>query len=200
MIHRISKRCALKLSKAKLIDTAELDVYCYGFEQIISTTAIIVTILIAAVLTGDAVKSLLFIVCFVPIRIFAGGFHCSTYRGCFLFSNGIFLLSLFLGKMEDGIFPVAAAFINAAILLLCCIIVYQVAPVLNPNNPLSGSEIIRNKRCARFVILVQAFVIIIAYFVAHTNMMYYNFSTISTGLSICLTVIAWIQLRKGGNQ
>ncbi|WOC33193.1 MULTISPECIES: accessory gene regulator B family protein [Caproicibacterium] len=203
MLHRLSEKCARLLGRAAELDATQTELYCYGFEQILSTAAIAVTIFLMAAAVGHVLYAFLFILCFVPVRVFAGGVHCRTYGGCFLFSNGLFVLSLLLGTMMQKIPSGAAAAVDAVLLLLCSVAVFLLAPVQNENQPLSRQKHLRNKRMARCVILVQAFAIITACLLCAAeqwNLRDCSYAVVSTVLSIALTAAAWCRQRKGGKQ
>ncbi|MCH4239670.1 MAG: accessory gene regulator B family protein [Oscillospiraceae bacterium] len=202
MMHRIAEQCARKLTDRQVIRPAEMEVYTYGFEQILSTGIILLTILLLACLTGSAAAGVLFIVCFVPVRIFAGGFHCRTYGGCFFFSNGMFLLALLLTWLFARLPANVTVLLDCVVVLLCCCAVFAVAPVQNSNNPLTATKVRRNRCRARRTIAVQAPVILFASltcYVRQIDLFFCSLAAVSTALSAALMMAAWLQKKEGGN-
>ena len=117
------------------------NVYVYGTELLLSTTLAAFSILLISLLAGELFSGILFIIIFVSLRIFVGGFHASTYRNCFLLTNGVFLIALvasvLLEKFETPI-------------LVCSLIpsvgiIWMLAPISNPHHPLSKEAYKRNK-------------------------------------------------------
>lgn len=117
------------------------NVYVYGTELLLSTTLAAFSILLISLLAGELFSGILFIIIFVSLRVFVGGFHASTYRNCFLLTNGVFLIalvaSMLLEKFETSI-------------LVCSLIpsvgiIWMLAPISNPHHPLSKEAHKRNK-------------------------------------------------------
>lgn len=54
-------------------------VYVYGAELFFSTSFGTISILLIAVLAGQFISGILFLLVFISLRIFVGGFHASTY-------------------------------------------------------------------------------------------------------------------------
>ena len=63
----------------KIIPADERAIYKYGAEITISTLVGLFSILLVGVITGNIFESLMFLVCYVSVRIFAGGYHATTY-------------------------------------------------------------------------------------------------------------------------
>lgn len=117
------------------------NVYVYGTELLLSTTLAAFSILLVSLLAGELFSGILFTIIFVSLRVFVGGFHASTYRNCFLLTNGVFLIalvaSMLLEKFETSI-------------LVCSLIpsvgiIWMLAPISNPHHPLSKEAHKRNK-------------------------------------------------------
>lgn len=53
-------------------------VYVYGAELFFSTSFGTISILLIAVLAGQFISGILFLLVFISLRIFVGGFHAST--------------------------------------------------------------------------------------------------------------------------
>lgn len=85
------------------LPTSRRAVYIYGLELFFSTTLAAISILLISFWLEKPISGILFISVFVSLRVFVGGFHASTYRNCFLLTNGVFL----------------AAFVGAGLLEKC---------------------------------------------------------------------------------
>ena len=74
------------------------DIYIYGAELFLSTSLSIISMLLISLVAGKPISGILFVLIFVGLRVFVGGFHAATYGTCFLLTNGVFLTA-FLSSM-----------------------------------------------------------------------------------------------------
>lgn len=200
MLHQISEKCTRVLIHNHIISSEEIELYTYGFEQVISTSLILVSIFIISALMHNIWFGLLFTICFSPLRVFIGGFHCETYAKCFFFSNGVFLVSVFLTKVLMLLPAAFTLFINIVILLLCNILVYRFAPIQHPNHLLSPKRAVRNKRKARILVIVQCSILIVGNlicFVGQIDMTLIELSVVSTALSVNFMMVAKLHTKGG---
>lgn len=98
MLNRISSELASVLLKK--VDKTQYDreVYVYGLELIISTLAGVLSILVVSIMLSDIMAGLVFLLSFVPLRLFAGGYHASTYWKCFLISNVTYIVLIIINN------------------------------------------------------------------------------------------------------
>ena len=86
----ISKKITEKLIAKGIIEERKYgaDVYEYGIELILGDLINYILIFVTGiVLKQDAYIPLLYLICFVSVRIFFGGFHAVTHAGCSIFMN-----------------------------------------------------------------------------------------------------------------
>lgn len=171
------RRCALPLERRA--------VYRYGFELTLSTTASMVSIVIVSFLLGSPLSSLLFLLFFITLRLFAGGYHAETYRSCFLTTNGTFL-AVFLLSSGLARFRQPALFL--ALLLLSGAVVWALAPIRNKHHPLSEKTYQKNKKVARGLTLAAA-VLISAVFWSSSSLLFLSVSVTSVMAVAILMII-----------
>lgn len=93
MITVISKHISSFILKNSDNGSQELnDIYNYGIEILISSLLNIMLILLIGFFTGTFLQSLVFLLCFIPLRQFTGGWHANTYFKC----NLVFCISYIL--------------------------------------------------------------------------------------------------------
>lgn len=95
MKNLIHKYCAL-LQAEGIIPGERLSVYAYGLELLLSGLLNTGIVLILSVFLGQGVLALFFLAGFIPMRIFAGGYHADTHLNCSTIFSGIYLLSIVL--------------------------------------------------------------------------------------------------------
>lgn len=153
-----------------------------GLQRMKSTFTSIIFSAIVSWLMGDVVIGLLFELTYIPIRIYAGGYHASSKRRCECLSYGSLLLCMILifyvpMKME----------IMHLLLLFSGIIIFLFSPIESPNKCLNGREkkIFRRKSISYLVIEVLVCIFFIKlkkYIYAKTIM--YSMILVAIGLIV----------------
>lgn len=84
MIKKLTNHILSYLISSNAIDDNEetKDYYRYGIEITISSLINILLIIIIGIVSGNALESIVFLACFIPLRQFTGGFHAKTYFLC----------------------------------------------------------------------------------------------------------------------
>src|ERR1035437_783933 len=72
------------LEKQGLIEPDQSEVYVYGMTLLISSAATLFATLLIGLTFHMLNDVLVFLLFFIPVRIFSGGYHSSSYLRCFL--------------------------------------------------------------------------------------------------------------------
>lgn len=144
MLRTLSEASTGFLERNNVISGEKRNIYVYGFEVIYSTAICFAGILILGWLGHRMLGTLIFLLYFTLIRIFAGGYHAKTYGGCFLATNAAYLLESFLAGLTAP-----HRFIQWCILLLSVMYIWNRAPVKNPHRQLPEEKRTRNQAKAR---------------------------------------------------
>ena len=72
------------LIENKEINKDDYEIYKYGFEVLIAFIVNTVVILSIGLLFNKLFYSIVFLICYCPIRQFAGGYHANNYTKCLL--------------------------------------------------------------------------------------------------------------------
>ena len=94
-MYYISRKITEKLIEKGIIAERKYsaDVYEYGIELILGDLINYILIFVTGiVLKQDAYIPLLYLICFVSVRIFSGGFHAATHAGCSIFMIVFYLI------------------------------------------------------------------------------------------------------------
>lgn len=129
----------------------DISVYRYGytlmFERIINY---IITILIVAI-TGEWLIVIAFLLSFIPIRSYAGGWHAEKFIVCTVLSNVTILLSIIITDsivIKNSIYIVV---LEAALFF----IIYRNAPVQNKNKKLTEKECHTYKKVTLIILIAE---------------------------------------------
>lgn len=122
---------------------AELeDVYRYGIEITLSSILNICLVMIVSVLIGDPLSGLSFLICFVLLRSYCGGYHADRYYKCNCIMIVLYAISHFGGKMLIH-YNLTNFRLMSILLMLAFLPVYAFSPVKNEHKPLSEHKIKR---------------------------------------------------------
>ena len=94
MFHNLAVDIAFLLIKNKIVDIEQRDIYVYGLEVILLNGSLLLVFLIASLLSGTMINFLAYMIFFLPIRIFSGGFHAKSSDSCFILSTMMYGISI----------------------------------------------------------------------------------------------------------
>jgi accessory gene regulator B len=153
----LSKRISSLFISNQIIQEEDKEVYEYSFELLLSTLFNLVVVIAIAIVTRRVLEALLFVLGFVPLRSFAGGYHASTHFRCFLillFTYSLFILTTFF-LMTKLVLPITIVLTLSSVLLI-----FVLSPVEDSNKPFSEEETVKFKRKSRIGILIYSLAIL----------------------------------------
>ncbi len=142
MIHQLAKSIATYFLKENIIEQDDMDTYIYGAEVLISGVLGIVNILLVSILLDTFYQGILFLVIFIPIRMYTGGYHASSYFTCNIGFIFIYILSIL---MENLISKWHLTSLLWILVLAGLLIIFRYAPLENANKKIPISKVKRYK-------------------------------------------------------
>lgn len=161
MFRYIAEDIAFLLIKNKIVDIEKRDECVYGAEVLLLNLSNILTALIISVLTKSMLHFAAFMLIFVPLRIFTGGYHAKTSESCYLITSAMYALTVLCVKLMPEQYSNIPAIITLAVLIVPIVLF---APVEHKNNPLNSDERKRN-RLISIVLTVVDSLIFVALFI-----------------------------------
>ena len=135
MLTRIAERMADSLARNSIIDESEKELYVYAVYTLVSQVFPLILVMITGALMGKIMEGILFIIPFLCIRKFSGGFHAKHMHTCIICTICIYLT----GVIRYGIM-ITAAMVAASFSLVLF------SPVENENRKLEEDERSRYKK------------------------------------------------------
>ena len=123
-----------------LIPSADVSLYIWALDYLFFNLLTWGTLLFLGFVFNCVPRCLLFLILYLPLRIYAGGFHAKTKIGCYLISAFTFLFVV--------LYP-ADTTIHFYHLVFPCIstcIIYYFSPVSATNKPLDDLEALHYKK------------------------------------------------------
>lgn len=181
MFHGISERIINYAVGIQALEQEKTEEYVYGLEITLSVLASYLSVLIIGFLLGMGWESVVFLVLFISIRRFAGGFHFSSQIACYTFTCLVSTAVLLTIKYV----PVHAG-VCAVIMIVSSLILLIFSPVPAFEKPLDAVEKVVYGRVARIiVILIDGIYLVVC--LAHQA---YLAKTIS--ITVCMVAISLI--------
>lgn len=118
------------------------DFYRYGIEISISSFLNIFLVLLLEIIINHIAESIIFLLLFILIRSFTGGYHADTYFRCNLLMCTTFILTALANSIFSNKFSLLI------IIVLICVtelIVSILGPIENKNKPIDDSKRIKLK-------------------------------------------------------
>ena len=155
-MNSLTKRFIQLLIVKNIIKDKDKNIYVYGFNQLLFTGLNLITVIILGVIFNKLMDSIIFMCTYIPIRVYAGGYHAKTHLKCYIFSIIMLSIILFILKIN-----LISLHISLILVLISSILILFLSPVEDKNKPLDKLEkkvykkrTIRNFIIALIVLLI----------------------------------------------
>lgn len=191
MLRNISSRLADKLLTQKEFCHYDREVYIYGIELIISTLAGLISIIGVSKLYSDTILGVVFIIFFVPLRLFTGGYHAKTYGKCYFVS--ILSFGILLSIQHFSWNKISSVF-WFFLLLVADFYISKNAPMINRNQEISLQKRQISRLIARKIVFVEGILILLLAIVDKRIM---SMAVLSVWLVVTFMLLANKYFQKG---
>lgn len=147
----LARQLTEKIMLTVSMDENKKEVIQYGMELCMSTLILIFSIELLSLVLFRKLDGIVFMVFFIPIRLFSGGFHASTYLKCYCSSLMVFSITAVAAEK----IPVQNAVINISVIILGFIFVYGRAPHINKNHPISERMVQINRKRLKISMIIN---------------------------------------------
>lgn len=158
MLEKIASQLTLYMMNKGVVPPEDEEIYIYGWSLLLSTLGSFFAMLLLGTVLGQLPGTVLFILFFVFLRSYAGGYHAASYGSCFLLTMTLYSTALLFH------FYLPESYIDwmlVILLLISVFITYRWAPVDHPNKPLNAEEKQKNKKMSRGIVLLQSAVLLV---------------------------------------
>lgn len=137
MIAKLAKSTAFFFVEKQIVKKEDEEVYAYGMELLYSSIFNIALAAIIAIITNTVYPTAAFLITFIVIRQYIGGYHAKTHLGCM----SIFAVVLCCFAVLSRYIPAECeVWISMLAIVLAMFLILRFAPVEHPNKPLSCKE------------------------------------------------------------
>ena len=193
MINELSEKISNRLLRKKIIDNEEKEIYQYGMNQMLLSLINILTTLMIGILLGMLWQCVIFTFSFMVIRTYAGGYHASTQKRCYLLTASIIIATLSVIKYVE-----INNYICLILLSISSVIILMFSPVGSENKPLDDIEIVIYRKKTIIVWCVE-FLIAIAFILVSMKEISICITLAQVDLALCLLSAKWKISKKNKN-
>lgn len=187
MNHVIENSITRWLCEKGFISYNDKDLYAFGIRQFISTLVCIITNVFIGMLFNMVIESVIFCSSYMLLRQYAGGYHASTQKTCYLLSVLLMCIAMIIVKNVQ---------INMSVLVVALVvsltIIFIKAPVESKSKPLTRKE--------RKVYKKYACVISIAEGISTVIVFYLSFHSFAVSILTAIIMAATLLLYSDQNQ
>lgn len=156
MLSKLSGNITKQLIKNGTIDSENKEIYTYGIEQTFILLMNIVTTLVIGLCFGMLWQSIIFMIIYLPLRSFAGGYHASTVLRCYVVGIVLSVIFLLINK-----YVLDTYYIIIGMTVIASLIILLLAPVETSNKPLDQLELSMYKKRTRSILFSDICIIAI---------------------------------------
>ena len=136
MEHKLATYVCNQLLELDVINSEYFDVYVYGIELLLSFLTSTIIILSIGILLGQVVNTIIFLLVFIIVRRFTGGYHANTYLLCKICTVGTYLIVMSMSLFH----PIYSTLCYIILVISGLPVIIIWGPVDNPNKPLEANE------------------------------------------------------------
>lgn len=183
MIEKIAIRLSNAWGENGVVTTEDVECYRYGLELMISTIFNFILTVVVSVVLAKPYSFLPFTIVYVPMRLYAGGYHAKNHFRCILFSTILFGITV----VEALILVEQQKYACMFIIIISFVILRLIAPIESENKPLSTEQIVNAKHKISIIQSILFVIYIILYI--FNNFTFYFSICYYAEFSVCITVL-----------
>ena len=150
MLEQLSYIIATHLANKKIIDSEDTDIYRFGLEVGISTMINLLFLILTTILFFSFIYLLIFIVFFVFLRQYSGGYHADTHIKC----NAMTLLCYSLCTVCSQHFK-TDLILTSILFIVGLAMIIITAPIKNHNKTITLNQLPKYKFAATLIFALE---------------------------------------------
>lgn len=159
MFVRMADKLTGYMLQQDMISDDKKEFYRFGIQQGMVLAINLITFFVIGICFGMVWQTLAYLMAYIPVRVFAGGYHARTQERCYILSCA--LVSAVLGMIQISTGLILVYLIASA---TSCIIILILAPVGDRNKPLDPKERTVYGHRARIMVLTEFIICVISSF------------------------------------
>lgn len=153
MLRRMSARFVDWQIERRTLPEDDKELYLYAYEVLLNQVINVVVAVIIAVVLRAPVPVFVFLVGYIPLRSYGGGYHADSNFGCNVVSAFLICAVCLIARSIEG---TLASYLSLVFFVVSGFLIFKAAPVPDKNKPLDEVEIIRYRLRSRVIWAVEA--------------------------------------------
>lgn len=158
-----------------IIEEKDREIYAVAIPSLLFSLLTWGSFFLLSVFLRITYVSILFLLFYIPLRIYAGGFHQNTREKCYVHSLFIFFILMIGFKTWIKIWVINDW---TVLLVVSCIIIWFLAPLEAINKPLNAAERRHHKVTARLILMIEVVIVALFRFGNFYNCQYFSVMSI----------------------
>lgn len=121
--------------KHGIIEAEDAEIYQFGFNQLMFIAINLTTTVIIGIVFSMLFESVIFLVSYMVVRVYAGGYHAKTQFRCYIISS-IFIVLALMGVE----YIIWEGFASIIAITIASMVIFKLSPVETKNKPLDEIE------------------------------------------------------------
>lgn len=155
-MHSVCEKAADLMVQNEVISSEDKEIYVYGLKQGFILLVNILTTLMIGLLFNKVFETIIFLVTYMPLRIYAGGYHARTQLRCYICSVVLIISALLAIEYIPW-----TNFIVITISTVSGMIIYILSPVEDMNKSLDVAEVKMYGKKTRVILFVEFIVVVL---------------------------------------
>jgi len=171
-----------RLVNKKVIDKDDYEIYQFGFLQLLRDVISVGSVIIAGILFRELLECFVYMICFMVLRSYAGGYHASTPFRCYLLTMTVSIIILSACKYLH-----LESFLYVIMGMISSVAIYVNSPVASEEKPLDADEVVLYKRKSRIALFCECFFAMVFFFFGKTKLF---ICIVYVLIALCMSQIA----------
>lgn len=156
MFTKLSDKIINRFICKNVIDEEDREIYNYGLNRILTVIFNVFTTLVLGVVFGKIYQIIVFLIAFMMLRTYSGGYHANTPTKCY-FLTAISITAV-LSVMK---FVVIDELVCLGLMILSALIIILLSPIGTENKPLDEIEKMIYRKKTIFIWMIEVCVMLV---------------------------------------
>ncbi|BCN29466.1 accessory gene regulator ArgB-like protein [Anaeromicropila herbilytica] len=162
MIRKFSEEVVEWQIRKSVLKEDDRELYEYAYELLMGQVINILISAVVAILFHSVIPVGIFLVTYIPLRSYAGGYHSRTNERCTLLSTAIIILVCLVTKRVEFH---DAPYLIVGLGMVADAIIFLLSPVEDLNKPFDQEEKKRYGKRARIILAIEIIISTCCYFI-----------------------------------
>lgn len=179
-----------------VINQEEIETCRYGIEIFITSVFELLSVLTISLFCRNFINTVIFFSAFIPLRIYAGGYHADTRLKCYLILLLVYATFSFLIKHITKRYILPLEFFSV---LLTAFMILLFSPIINDKKNINEVETVFYKKVSVKIMIIEILIILSGMFIKSISEYILSFSLGQLAVSLSM-IAAFVKTKLEGGK